>query len=142
MKIWLAAVALACGWSLWVPACSLDNQEGPVTSCEELSCGRINACEQGIIAQCVDGRTLRYHVCSAEDICGADWQIAGQFRCSEELTDCEGCRPERQGCDDLPPLGGGGEGAGPPAAGGAGAGGAGAGGAGGAAGGAGGTGGG
>lgn len=100
----LALVALLVGFG----ACSLDNQEGPDVTCEELGCGRINACANGIIAQCVDGKTIKYRVCAADDNCSADWQIDGQFRCSEDQTDCEGCRPERAGCDDVPSDGGGG----------------------------------
>ncbi len=83
------------------PACSLQNQEGPDVTCADLECGRINACEEGIIAQCVDGQTVKFHVCrsSGEDICDEDWQVAGEYRCLEFQTECEGCRPERvDGC--------------------------------------------
>ena len=90
--------------------CSLDNQEGPIVTCQDLECGRINACAEGIIAQCVDGQNVVYHVCSTEDVCGEEWQIEGQYRCGEDVTDCEGCRPEREGCSDIPSLGGGGAG--------------------------------
>ena len=83
-------------------ACSLQNQEGPNVSCADLDCGRINACEAGIIAQCVDGKTVKYRVCGSDDICGESWQITGQYKCTEDATDCEGCRPERTGCDEFP----------------------------------------
>lgn len=83
-------------------ACSLQNQEGPDVTCADLKCGQVNACENGIIAQCVDGITVKYRVCSGDDVCGETWQITGQFKCSFDATDCEGCRPERQGCDDIP----------------------------------------
>lgn len=112
------AWALAAAFVAVAAACSLDNQEGPDTTCEALACGRINACENGIIAQCVDGHTVKFHVCSTDDICAAEWQNDGQFRCAEEDTDCEGCRPERAGCDDLPSDGGGGAGGEPPEGGG------------------------
>lgn len=106
------AFALSAAWSIVVAAsCSLDNREGPAVTCEELDCGRINACEQGIIAQCVDGRTVRYHVCATKEACEAEWQVEGQYRCASDLTDCEGCRPERAGCGDVG-LGGGGAGGG------------------------------
>lgn len=85
-------------------ACSLQNQEGPAVSCQDLECGRINACEQGIIAQCVDGVTVVYRVCGTEDVCAETWQVTGQYKCTFDATDCEGCRPERvDGCnsDDL-----------------------------------------
>lgn len=106
----LAVLALFASAGHFALGCSLSNQEGPDVTCEELQCGKVNACEQGIIAQCVDGRTVKYHVCSSDDICTATWQKAGAFRCIETATDCEGCRPERDGCDDLPPIGGGGVG--------------------------------
>lgn len=83
------------------PACSLQNREGPDVTCADLECGRINACQDGIIAQCLDGVTVRYHVCNStdNDLCDESWQIDGQFRCLEFATDCEGCRPERTlGC--------------------------------------------
>lgn len=108
----VAAWALLALSGCFVFACSLQNQEGPLVTCEQLECGRINACEDGIIAQCVDGRTVEYHVCSTTDICTAEWQDAGRYRCAEEVTDCEGCRPEREGCDDPDLLGGGGTGQG------------------------------
>ncbi|MBK8936185.1 MAG: hypothetical protein IPM79_00645 [Polyangiaceae bacterium] len=82
-------------------ACSLTNQEGPLVTCSMLECGRINACQEGIIAQCVDGETVKYRVCAVTDICAAEWQKPGQYRCEAEDTDCQGCRPERElGCDD------------------------------------------
>lgn len=94
------AIVSFFGFSLLTAmSCSLDNQEGPDVTCEDLACGRINACKEGIIAQCVDGVNVRFHVCGTEDICTAGWQTPGQFRCSAETTDCEGCRPEREeGC--------------------------------------------
>lgn len=85
-----------------IAACSLDNREGPEVTCAALECGRVNACSNGIIAQCVDGETVRYHVCktNGDDVCDEDWQTFGQYRCLEFETDCEGCRPERvDGCD-------------------------------------------
>lgn len=96
------------GWLAWLSvlvctagACSLQNREGPDVTCADLACGQINACQDGIIAQCVDGEIVRYHVCfeGGDDICEASWQIEGQYRCLEFATDCEGCRPERvEGC--------------------------------------------
>jgi hypothetical protein len=102
-------------------ACSGDNQEGPDVTCEDLECGRVNACQDGIIAQCVDGVTVRWHACGDEYLCSAGWQIPGAYRCGESHTDCEGCRPERElGCGEggfepgypFLPQGGGGEGGG------------------------------
>lgn len=80
-------------------ACSLQNQVGPNVTCADLQCGKVNACEQGIIAQCVDGKSVKYRVCGSSNICGETWQITGQYKCVEEATDCEGCRPDRSGCD-------------------------------------------
>jgi hypothetical protein len=83
-------------------ACSLSNREGPDVTCADLECGRINACEQGIIAQCADGKTVRYHVCSEKKTCEATWQKPGEYRCDSAATDCEGCRPERTtGCQTV-----------------------------------------
>ena len=93
---WLVATAVALA-----PGCSLDNQEGPEVTCEDLECGRVNACHDGIIAQCLDGQNVRYFVCfeDGRDVCDETWQIPGQYRCDEFATDCEGCRPERvEGC--------------------------------------------
>jgi hypothetical protein len=80
-------------------ACSLQNQVGPNVTCADLMCGKVNACEQGIIAQCSDGKTVIYRVCGSSNICGETWQMTGQYKCAEEATDCEGCRPDRSGCD-------------------------------------------
>jgi hypothetical protein len=85
-------------------SCSLQNREGPDVSCADLQCGRVNACAEGIIAQCADGQTVRYHVCSPhdEDVCDEPWQLPGQYRCTESTTVCEGCDPAGPGC---PPVG-------------------------------------
>ena len=50
----VTALALLLG-----PSCSLENREGPQVTCADLDCGRANAFEQGIIAQCADGLTVR-----------------------------------------------------------------------------------
>lgn len=96
LATWAALAA-----SVVAPGCSLQNRDGPVVTCEELECGRINACSNGIIAQCVDGQNVRYHVCDPGDdeICDEEWQVPGAYRCQESATDCEGCRTERfEGC--------------------------------------------
>lgn len=69
-------------------ACSGFNREGPDTTCEALDGGRVNACQDGIIASCEDGLTVTYEVCtepqghtSPRDICGAPWQTDGAYRC-------------------------------------------------------------
>jgi hypothetical protein len=105
---WCRGLALLSALFIGVAGghCSLTNQEGPDATCALLECGRINACRDGIIAQCADGKTVEYRVCGTEDVCGEEWQVTGQYRCSSDATDCEGCRPERDGCDD-PELGGG-----------------------------------
>jgi hypothetical protein len=104
-----------------VPACSGENQEGPLVTCADLQCGRINACQEGIIAQCSDGVTVRYHACSSEKtLCEAEWQVPGQYRCEAAMTACEGCNPDSVGCATggeggaagaAPSVGGGGAGA-------------------------------
>ena len=60
----------------------------------------VNACTDGIIAHCADGQNVVYHVCAAGDdsVCEEDWQIAGQYRCDEYQTLCEGCNPTGPGC--------------------------------------------
>ncbi len=122
-----SAAAAACLFAIAASAsCSLSNREGPDVTCADLECGRVNACEEGIIAQCVDGVTVRYHACSSAEVCEASWQEPGRFKCTYELTDCEGCRPERElGCGEggFPAYGGGDQGGGGQSAGGGGAGG-------------------
>ncbi len=85
-----------------LPACSLLNQEGPDVSCADLECGRVNACKEGIIAQCADGLTVKFHVCGSTNVCNESWQTKGAYKCISDASDCEGCRPERKGCDDIP----------------------------------------
>jgi hypothetical protein len=83
--------------------CSLSNQVGPDVTCADLKCGQVNACQEGIIASCADGKTLKFHVCdeNGQDICEEDWQRPGQYRCDEFDIECDGCRPERKGCSDF-----------------------------------------
>lgn len=95
------ALALLAATALGLTACSLLNQEGPEVTCAELLCGKINACRQGIIAQCSDGVNVKYHVCGSSDVCKETWQVEGAYKCTAEATDCEGCRPERNGCEDV-----------------------------------------
>ncbi|MFO0553235.1 MAG: hypothetical protein U0271_32920 [Polyangiaceae bacterium] len=103
----IACALLASGLFVGQSSCSLDNQTGPNVTCADLECGRVNACQEGIIAQCEDGHTVKFHACSTEDICGYDWQTPGKFRCEKEDTDCEGCRPDRvDGCDGVGGAGG------------------------------------
>jgi hypothetical protein len=80
--------------------CSTSNHEGPDVTCQDLECGRRNACLDGIIASCLDGKTVKFHVClgNADDICDEDWQIDGQFRCDEYTPDCESCWSRSEGC--------------------------------------------
>ncbi len=98
MKRAIAWAGLAALLAAPLAACSFRNREGPEVTCAELQCGRVNACEQGIIAQCADGVTVKYHVCSTDGACEATWQKSGAYRCAAEDTDCEGCRPETNGC--------------------------------------------
>ena len=100
---------LALGLGL-TATCSLSNKEGPDVTCADLQCGRVNACSEGIIASCSDGKTMKWHVCTdtAKDICGEDWQKPDQYKCDEFDIECEGCRPERtEGCLGLNPDAGG-----------------------------------
>jgi hypothetical protein len=96
-----AAIALSLvALLIAASTCSLGNHEGPDVTCESLQCGKINACRDGIIASCADGKTVKFHVCldTAQDICDEDWQVSGQYKCDEFMAECEGCRPERTGC--------------------------------------------
>jgi hypothetical protein len=62
-------------------ACSLLNRDGPVVSCEELDDGTVNACEEGIIATCIDG-DVRYTACDDPSACKEPWQLPGAYRCT------------------------------------------------------------
>lgn len=94
-------VGALLGLLLAGPTCSTQNQEGPDVTCADLECGRVNACAESIIAQCLDGKAVKFHVCGSnkDDVCKASWQVPGQFKCDQFATDCEGCRPERAGCE-------------------------------------------
>lgn len=99
MRNFIAFILLALLSSVSFWACSPGNREGPDVTCADLECGRINACADGIIAQCADGVTVRFHACNLEDTCSEAWQVDGAYRCESAQTDCEGCRPERSGCE-------------------------------------------
>jgi hypothetical protein len=96
----LTAALVLLGVGSLAVTCSLQNQEGPDVTCQDLGCGVINACANGIIAHCADGRTVVFHVCAPGDdgVCDEDWQIEGQYRCDEYDTLCEGCNPGGPGC--------------------------------------------
>ena len=88
---WRGRAGVAAGMGLFfvAQACSSLNRAGPDVTCEDLDFGTVNACEDGIIASCDDGKMVTYRVCggdpdgtSAKDICGEEWQQAGAFRCS------------------------------------------------------------
>lgn len=81
----LLGVALLC-----VPCCSEFNREGPLVTCEDLKGGAINACKDGIIASCLDGKEVTYEVCTddvgetaAEDLCDASWQSTDAYQCED-----------------------------------------------------------
>ena len=113
-RVALALVGLAAGAS----TCSLGNHEGPNVTCEDLQCGRINACLDGIIASCADGKTVLFHVCleGATEICDEPWQVDGAYKCDQYITECEGCRADDPACRT--PRATGGEGGGASSAGG------------------------
>lgn len=62
-------------------ACSYLNREGPSVSCATLRDGAENACREGILARCEGGAVL-YNVCEDENVCEAEWQVPGRYRCS------------------------------------------------------------
>jgi hypothetical protein len=92
-----------------VPTCSLSNKEGPAVTCADLQCGKLNDCHDGIIASCLDGKTMKYYVCyeNGQDICDEEWQIRGQYRCEEHMPDCVSCSPTAAGCGNSGSGGGG-----------------------------------
>jgi hypothetical protein len=97
----LAALLLIVGVAVTGAAsCSTANIEGPEVTCEDLQCGRINTCQSGIIAACLDGVRVVYHVCGAagSDVCSQYWQVEGQYKCDMYGLDCEGCDPDHPGC--------------------------------------------
>ncbi len=65
-----------------VSACSVLNREGPDVSCSDLDNGGKNACQDGIIATCVNG-TVKYEVCDSKDACGESWQVAYHYQCDQ-----------------------------------------------------------
>ncbi|MCC6522950.1 MAG: hypothetical protein IT373_09835 [Polyangiaceae bacterium] len=102
---------LGLGLAAFAPACSGLNRSGPDVTCADLLCGKVNACQDGIIAQCFDGEHVKFHACGSDkNLCTLDWQVPGQYRCEAAATACEGCRPEPEflGCGDG--SGGGGSG--------------------------------
>jgi hypothetical protein len=79
---WLVIVAVVV-----CIGCSLGNREGPLVTCSDLKDGQINACKEGIIARCDNGK-IEYEVCtestkdvSASELCEQPWQIKGQYSC-------------------------------------------------------------
>lgn len=125
-RVACAAGSVICFAGLAV-SCSLpssDNRTGPNVTCEELLCGLVNACADGIIASCPDGHNVEYLVCltpcySGTDpppdcneiqrgICAAPWQVPGRYRCEQAELECSGCAEE--GCSLVGSGGAGGSG--------------------------------
>jgi cysteine-rich repeat protein len=83
--------------------CSELNREGPLVSCEQLGGGRLNACQDGIIATCESGE-VRYQVCPDAKACEASWQSGGAYRCGEADSFPEACgngvKTGAESCDD------------------------------------------
>src|SRR5262245_37141427 len=78
----LGFAALARGAALAAAGCTKYYAvTGPFVDCEDLDCGGINACRDGIIAQCADGENMRYHDCGDPTVCEAAWQTPGAYRC-------------------------------------------------------------
>lgn len=81
-------LAMACFAALIASiGCSMGNREGPIVTCKELADGQFNACKEGIIARCNQGK-IEYEVCtestkdvSASEICEQPWQTKGQYAC-------------------------------------------------------------
>jgi cysteine-rich repeat protein len=91
-------------------SCSLLNREGPDVTCDDLLGGAISACEQSVIARCLDGETVTYEVCDeelvpGEDVCSASWQDPKNHRCSDaeeppNLGCGNGTKATNEACDD------------------------------------------
>lgn len=76
----LAVAVLLATVGSGAASCSLANRRGPDTTCAALSDGKINDCGEGILASCVSG-AVEYEVCDDKNVCEADWQLPGQYRC-------------------------------------------------------------
>jgi hypothetical protein len=61
--------------------CSALNRDGPNATCASLGNGATNACDNGIIAYCMNG-TMQYKVCDDSGACGQSWQTHGAYACS------------------------------------------------------------
>lgn len=68
--------------TLLLAGCSILNREGPDVTCADLNNGAKNACEDDIIATCVDGK-VTFEVCDV-GACSETWQTDGRFRCSQD----------------------------------------------------------
>ena len=77
----LCAIVAILG-SLGELSCSALNREGPAVTCLDLEGGKLNACRDGIIAWCDDGKVVTYSVCADQNVCEASWQRAGSFACA------------------------------------------------------------
>lgn len=75
----LAVLFLAVAFA----SCSLQNREGVDATCADLQGGLVNACNDGIITSCLDGKTVRYEVCENKGSCEGIWQTPGAFVCND-----------------------------------------------------------
>jgi len=66
-------------------ACSVLNREGPDVTCADLDNGVKNACQEGIIASCVNG-SMQYEVCDSKEACGESWQTPDHYQCDQSAT--------------------------------------------------------
>jgi hypothetical protein len=73
---------LHVGVFVFVVACSAQNREGPLVTCNDIGNGATNACEQGIIATCAGGK-VTYRACDDGKACEQSWQAAGKYRCQQ-----------------------------------------------------------
>jgi hypothetical protein len=89
MKLsFISACSVLLAMAGTLAGCSMLNREGPNVTCADLAGGDLNACSDGIIAECADGTTVTYRACTeavddvaAVDVCGATWQRQGAFAC-------------------------------------------------------------
>ena len=81
-RVMVSALAIGCVLAA-SPSCSSENREGPDVTCADLGDGAWNACRDGIIASCSDGK-VRYEVCEERDWCEVSYQYPGAYVCNRK----------------------------------------------------------
>lgn len=90
---WRTWATLTVSAAIALSACSAFNREGPLVTCADLEGGAKNACKEGIIASCKNGKGVTYEVCrgaEGEGTCEASWQKQGAYKCEEPSSSTGG----------------------------------------------------